>query len=241
MSWFVALLVACSAPVEVPAPEVEPEVEAQPEPEREPEPLADPTEEKLAATHLLVAYQGAVGAPAGVSRSRDEARELAAALLAEASPTTLPDLAREHSDDPTGRRGGRLGVWRTGRMALAFERCVSAAGIGEIGPLCETPFGFHVLRRDPIDEASGTRITIRYPEGGRDAALASLVSIRDALSKGHEVDEAITNTDARAVDLEDVGPGQLVPDVEKALFGLDPGAVSEPVETPGALHLLVRR
>ena len=234
VNWLVALLLACSASVEVPPPTPEPAPVVEPEPE--PEPLPDPTEAKLAATHLLVAYEGAAGA--SVERTKAEAEALATELLEQADPGSLPTLARKHSDDPTGRRGGRLGVWKTGRMAIEFERCVSAAEVGQLGPLCETPFGFHIVRRDPVEEASGEQLTLRYTD--RDAAVASIEAIRNAISDGKSMSDAAAEHGATFILLEDVAPGQLVPDVEKALFGLDPQGVSEPIETPGAFHLVKR-
>lgn len=238
MRWLSALVVVlalgCAGSVEAPPPPVEPE----PVPVVQPEPLPDPTDEKLAATHILITYDGAVGSTA--SRSKDEAKALAEELLEGATPVSLPELAREHSDDPTGRRGGRLGVWRTGRMALEFERCVAAAGVGELGPLCETPFGFHIVRRDPVDEASGEQVTVRFAEGDEQAAKAKIEAIRAAVTEGRALGAVASEQGAERVVLEEVARGQLVPDVEAALFALEAGAVSEPIATPNAWHLVQR-
>ena len=107
------LLVSCGRSVEAPPPGPEPvpvpiATSARPSPS-EPDPIA--WEARYAATQVLVAHAGAVGAPMTATRSEEEARTRAEEIRAEAvAGTPLEELARTMSDGPSAPRGGRLGV-----------------------------------------------------------------------------------------------------------------------------------
>ncbi len=230
MNAFLLLLLGCTTPT--PPPVVVPP-EAPPEVVPEPEPLPDPTEPRLAATHLVIAFDGATSPP-HTPRSRDQAQELAADLHERVTAETIEALAREASDEPTGRRGGRLGVWATGTMDRDFERCVGATAVGAIGPVCETAFGFHVLRRDPVVEAEGSLLVARFDDpvasqAAFDRLGAALVRVRK-----EDPGPVAAELELDLVRLGVVGPGQLLPSVEAALFAAAPGTSSEPIATPGA-------
>lgn len=64
------------------------------------------------------------------------------------------DLAREHSTDAgSGARGGDLGWFGRGVMVAPFEEAAFALEIGDISPVIESPFGFHIIRVDERSEA----------------------------------------------------------------------------------------
>ncbi len=117
-----------------------------------PAPVPPPTAqgERIGASHILVMYAGSSRAPQTVTRSRDEARARAAEVLRRArGGEDFADLARNFSDEPgAGPRGGDLGVFGRGMMVPAFEAGAFALSVGEISEIVETPFGFHVIRRN---------------------------------------------------------------------------------------------
>ena len=117
--------------------------------------------EAVRASHILIETESDA-APA----ERDDARARAEAIRSEAAAAgaDFAALAREHSDDSaTAPAGGDLGFVVRGQTVPPFEEALFALQPGEIGPVAESRFGFHVIgahgRRDarvvPFEEAGG--------------------------------------------------------------------------------------
>ncbi len=83
------------------------------------------------------------------------AKEDEARLVAERAGAGEPfaDLAREYSIDPGSRRaGGELGLLKRGELAGAVEDALFGAKAGEVVGPVRSPFGWHVLVVDAIEE-----------------------------------------------------------------------------------------
>jgi parvulin-like peptidyl-prolyl isomerase len=108
-----------------------------------------PEGEGISARHILIQYQGSTRASAEITRSSDEARAEAerVAGLARQPGADFAALAQEHSDCPTGPRGGDLGSFPRGQMHPAFENAAFDLDVNEVSGVVETPFGFHVIQR----------------------------------------------------------------------------------------------
>ncbi len=106
--------------------------------------------DRISATHLLIAYRGAMRASPEVTRSKEEARLLTEALLlAIRNGEDFDALIKKKSDEPSApTRGGKLGSFGRGAMAKAFEETAFALRVGQLSSVVETAFGFHIIRRD---------------------------------------------------------------------------------------------
>jgi parvulin-like peptidyl-prolyl isomerase len=95
-------------------------------------------------------YKGSQRAPATITRSKDEARKLAADVLAKVKKgQDFAALAKQHTDEAVGKdRGGALPkISKSSAFAQAFKDAAFRLKVGEVSDVVETPFGFHVIKR----------------------------------------------------------------------------------------------
>jgi peptidyl-prolyl cis-trans isomerase NIMA-interacting 1 len=106
--------------------------------------------EQVAAQHVLVAYKGAKGAPKSVTRSKADAKKRAEEAAAKAKKgEDFSALVRDYSDDEgTVDRLGSVGKFKREAMAKPFSDAAFALKVDETSDVVETPFGFHVIKRN---------------------------------------------------------------------------------------------
>jgi len=104
----------------------------------------------VAAQHVLIAYKGADKAPKGVTRTKADAKKRAEEVVAKAKGgTDFSALVSEYSDDPAAKeRQGSVGKFTREKMAKPFSDAAFALKVDEISAPVETPFGYHVIRRN---------------------------------------------------------------------------------------------
>ena len=109
-----------------------------------------PVPDSIAAQHVLVAYKGADKAPKGVTRTKADAKKRAEEVAAKAkSGADFSALVAEYSDDPAAKeRQGSVGKFTREKMAKPFSDAAFALGVNETSGAVETPFGFHVIKRN---------------------------------------------------------------------------------------------
>ena len=102
--------------------------------------------DRVAASHILLMYSGSARSTA--TRTKDEAKTQIDTLHTQiASGAELADLAKEHSDCPSGKEGGSLGTFGRGQMVKAFEDTAFNLPVGDVSPVIETDFGYHIIQR----------------------------------------------------------------------------------------------
>ena len=100
----------------------------------------------VTASHILISYKGALRSE--TNRDRRDARKLAEKILKELkSGRDFAELARKHSDGPSGPKGGDLGRFERGQMVPEFDQAVFGLETGAISEVVETKFGYHIIKR----------------------------------------------------------------------------------------------
>jgi parvulin-like peptidyl-prolyl isomerase len=106
---------------------------------------------QIHARHILVAWRGASKTGHDVSRSREKAQSIARSLHERAvrNPASFCELALRLSDDPNNRTEcGDLGWLEPGQLTQEIEAVLFRLKPGEISPVVESPYGFHVFKRE---------------------------------------------------------------------------------------------
>ena len=123
-----------------------------------------------------VTFRQVIVAPKASAASRAAARAKAESLLVEInSGGDFEKVARRESMDPSSRElGGDLGWSRRGVMVPEFERWLFALPPGQMSPVIETSFGYHILRVDRVQpaEVKARHILIRARVDSADIAAA---------------------------------------------------------------------
>lgn len=110
-----------------------------------------PAGDWITCQHILVAYKGAKNAPYSVTRSKDEAKKRAdEALTKVKDPSTeFEDVVALYSDDAASKdRRGSLGKVKRDGVVKEFGDAAWALDLDEVSPVVETPFGFHIIKRN---------------------------------------------------------------------------------------------
>ena len=141
--------------------------------------------EERRASHILIS--AAAAAPLA---EREAAKSKAQALLAQVqkAPDTFADVAKKNSqDEGSAVNGGDLDFFGKGAMAKPFEDAAYALKKGDISPVVETEYGYHIIRLTDIKAAVQKSFEEARP--GIEADLKK----QQAQKKFAEAAEAFTN------------------------------------------------
>ncbi len=98
--------------------------------------------EQIRASHILFKLEPDASAETKALKKK----ELAAVRERIVKGEKFEALAQELSDCPSKASGGDLGLLERGRMIKEFEDAAFALAPGEISPVIETQFGYHVIK-----------------------------------------------------------------------------------------------
>jgi len=104
--------------------------------------------EERRARHILVKAEKDASADA-----KKQAKAKAEALLAEVrkAPASFAEVAKKNSDDAgTAANGGDLDFFGRGAMTKPFEDATFALKPGEISPVIESDFGYHIILLEAV-------------------------------------------------------------------------------------------
>jgi len=215
--------------------------------------MAAVSEGRIRVRHILLAWAGASRARPELRRTREEAwLEATKALAALQEGKDFGELAGEVSDDSSASTGGDLGALEPGRMNPIFESTAFSLEEGQISPIIETPFGFHIVKREPLVEIRLRHVLVQWEVLRRSQATRSETEARAraeeahlALQEGDSIERvSVAYSDGpaglRGGDLGFFQAGQLLPDFEVAAFALEVGEFSDIVESDLGLHIIYR-
>ncbi len=127
--------------------------------------------------------------PQGASPAvRDSIKRKAQRVLAQVTPANFAEMANKYSEDPGNKpaRGGELGVFPRGMMVKPFGDALAALKPGQISPLVETDFGYHIVQRNTWDQAKGqyaAQASSRIRQAAESTYLAQAEKEADAKAK----------------------------------------------------------
>ena len=118
----------------------------------------------LAADHILLLTQGMTDA------QKADAKKKAEAIRAKVNSANFDSTAMASSQDQqSARRGGSLGIFPKGTMVPEFEKALQALKPGEISPVIQTTYGYHIIRRPTYDQVKSELL---LASKGRSVAMA---------------------------------------------------------------------
>lgn len=98
--------------------------------------------ESYHASHILIGVK-----PEDKPEDKQKAREKAEAIRKKiVAGEDFAALAKTESSCPSSKQGGDLGFFGAGEMVPAFEKATAALKPGEISPVVETQFGYHIIK-----------------------------------------------------------------------------------------------
>lgn len=201
-------------------------------------------------SHILVALPERAS-PEVLAETRSRAEKLREQL---ANGDDFAQAAVANSQGPTALDGGRMGWKESGQLPDLFLGALEKLEIGGISEVLRGANGFHILKLNdkrggavsaPITEARVRHILIRPSEILRaDAARARIEQLRERIAGGDDFAElARSNSDdigsaREGGELGWIGAGQMPPEFDRAVAGLEPNGLSAPVRTSGGYHLI---
>ncbi|MBN1225331.1 MAG: peptidyl-prolyl cis-trans isomerase [Candidatus Aminicenantes bacterium] len=65
-----------------------------------------------------------------------------------AAEETFREIARKESSGVEAAKGGDMGIFEQGQLPFEMERVIFSLGVGEVSPVVESTYGYHIFRLD---------------------------------------------------------------------------------------------
>jgi peptidyl-prolyl cis-trans isomerase SurA len=193
----------------------------------------------LQSAPAMVTFRQVVVAPKASAAAKTVAKAKADSLLAEIRHGGDFELiAKRESMDPGSKaQGGDLGWNRRGAMVPEFERVMFSLQPGQVSPVVETAFGYHIIRVDRVQaaEVKARHILIAPVIDSADVAAAKQEAelVATQLRNGAAFDSVVAKHHDPAEEKGILQPfvrDSLPASYSTALAGKKAGDVTEPFE-----------
>jgi peptidyl-prolyl cis-trans isomerase SurA len=190
--------------------------------------------------------------PEKIDNRRQRAEEALAKLK---NGDDFAQVAAEFSDAADALEGGKLGWRQATQLPTKFSEILKPMPQNELTPIIQSSNGFHILKLHDrrggeskesivIDQTHVRHILIRVNELTSDNdARNRIVRLKERLDNGANFEELakLHSEDASAStggDLDWVSPGDTVPEFEQSMDRLQPGGISDPVQSTFGWHII---
>lgn len=199
--------------------------------------------------HILISTPEAAS-PTQIQTARDRAEKLIEKLKAGAD---FSETAISSSDGTQALTGGDLGWRRLGQVPTIFVDYVSNMQQGDIEGPIRSASGFHIIKvleaqgigKHVVIQTKVRHILLKTSDlFSDDDAREKLAGLRERIVDGDDFSKlARSHSDDKGSALKggDLGwttPGALVPQFEEAMSKLQPGELSQPIQTQFGWHLI---
>lgn len=166
-------------------------------------------------------------------------------------------MAATYSDAPDALKGGVIGWRDPDRLPPLFAGELRKLKPGQVTPAIKSNTGFHILKlvnqrsqaasdeKAIVQQTRARHILVKVtPAMSAEQARAKLAELKQKIDSKSATFEELARqhgqdgTAAKGGDLGWLYPGDTVPEFENAMNALQPGQVSDVVESPFGLHLI---
>ena len=199
--------------------------------------------------HILVSVPESAS-PEQIQERRARAQDIIEQL---AKGGDFAQLSASYSDAPNALQGGNFGWRSAGQIPALFSDALKPLQPGQVSPLLKSSNGFHILKLVDkrgsevaltVTQTHARHILIKTNEiTSEDDARNRLLQLKERIDNGVKFDELARlhsedGSAAKGGDLGWLNPGDTVPEFQKAMDALQPGQVSEPIQSPFGWHLI---
>lgn len=167
---------------------------------------------------------------------------------------SFEEAAAKYSvDTPSAVRGGLMGWLPAGRFPWSFEKAAYDTKVGEISPVIDSGFGYHIVKVNETRQSKGQvhashilKLTRDLPAEAVAAQKVAIDSIYTLLKNGADFAELAKaesedpGSASRGGDLGWFGSGMMVAEFDSVAFALPDGQISEPFTTAFGYHIIKR-
>ena len=199
--------------------------------------------------HILIAINEGAS-----TRQVTKTRETADKVLSELQGgANFSNMAATYSDGQQALDGGDLGWRKAGQVPTLFADFITNMEAGDLSDIIKSPSGYHIIKL--LDKRSTEQVVVTQTKTRHiliqpdelttpEDALRRLQQLKirieggddfAELARAHSVDPMSA---AQGGDLGWVNPGDLVPEFQRVMDSLEPGATSEPFRTQFGYHVV---